>query len=47
MRFLKIVIAALLLMILMACSLQAQGADSILYKQVDSALLYLHMDMSV
>lgn len=44
MRYTKKVLAASLMVILMACSLQAQRADSILYKQVGVSSLYLHVD---
>lgn len=44
MRFHEKAITASSFMILMACSLQAQRTDSILYKVVDSTQLYLYMD---
>jgi acetyl esterase len=44
MRFLEKVISALLFMFLMACSLQAQRADSVLYKEVGTSSLYLQVE---
>jgi acetyl esterase/lipase len=44
MRSIKKVLTGSLIAILMVCSLQAQRTDSILYKQVDSTSLYLHID---
>lgn len=44
MNLLKKVMTLSWVVFLMICSLQAQTPDSILYKQVDSTSLYLHID---
>jgi acetyl esterase/lipase len=47
MRTTKKVLTTSLLLILMVCSLQAQRADSILYKQVGTSSLYLQLDYPI
>ena len=44
MRLVHKFVISITFVLVMTCSLQAQRPDSILYKQVDSVSLYLHID---